>query len=127
MRTDRKINREQNHQAALDAARVCLDADGSVALEEGIAPEVVSELSRRGHRVVVVRGHARAQFGRGQVILVRHESPVGTGGDADYDDDTDTMTTGGAAERGVAVPKTMRVLIGGSDGRADGCAMASSS
>jgi hypothetical protein len=115
-------------QAALDAPRVCLDADGSVALEEGIAPEVVSELERRGHRVVVVLGHARAQFGRGQVILVRHESPVGTGDDGADDDDDDY--DGATADGGVvsaAVPKTMRVLIGGSDGRADGCAMASSS
>jgi len=84
-------------QAALDAPRICLEANGKVALEEGISEDVVAELTRRGHVVHIVRGHARALFGRGQVIAVRHPTDV----------------------------EPLRVLIGGSDGRADGCAMAS--
>lgn len=101
-------------QQALDAPRLCIEpSDGSVALEEGgggvserarvgppiahprrcppgIAAEVVAELQRRGHRVRVVSGHARALFGRGQII---------------------------------ARDAASGVLAGGSDGRADGCAL----
>ena len=80
-------------QAALDRPRVCLDEGipgGDVAVEEGIPTSAIRELTRMGHRVSVVRGHERALFGRGQVIL----RDPGTG-----------------------------VLCGGSDPRADGCAL----
>jgi gamma-glutamyltranspeptidase/glutathione hydrolase len=79
-------------QAALDRPRFCIEdgrSGGRVALEEGIPPQVVAELAGMGHSVVSVRGHERAAFGRGQVIL--------RGADG--------------------------VLWGGSDPRADGCAM----
>jgi len=64
-------------QAALDAPRVCIGAgmpengkifDNTVYLEDGISEETVQGLRRLGHNVVVVRGHARGLFGRGQVI-----------------------------------------------------------
>jgi gamma-glutamyltranspeptidase/glutathione hydrolase len=86
-------------QAALDRPRFCItapnaapqDADaGGVALEEGIPDETLARLSDMGHPVSMVRGHGRALFGRGQIIL---RDPA----------------TG--------------VLTGGSDPRADGCAM----
>jgi gamma-glutamyltranspeptidase/glutathione hydrolase len=79
-------------QAALDRPRFCIEdaaGGGNVALEEGIPPDVTAELAARGHLVSLVRGHGRAVFGRGQVIL-RDEAGV---------------------------------LWGGSDPRADGCAM----
>jgi gamma-glutamyltranspeptidase/glutathione hydrolase len=80
-------------QAALDRPRFCIDdgtAGGQVALEEGLPPEVQSELGKMGHTLYSVSGYARSTFGRGQIIR-RY------------------ATTG--------------VLCGGSDPRADGCAM----
>ncbi len=80
-------------QAALDRPRFCITdgrAGGDVALEEGIPLAVMSQLALMGHPVVPVSGHARAIFGRGQIILRDPESGV---------------------------------LTGGSDPRADGCAM----
>jgi gamma-glutamyltranspeptidase/glutathione hydrolase len=81
-------------QAALDRPRFCIQdgtAGGAVALEAGIPRLVLDELRAMGHPVESVSGHARALFGRGQVIL----RDPGSG-----------------------------VLWGGSDPRADGCAMA---
>jgi gamma-glutamyltranspeptidase/glutathione hydrolase len=80
-------------QSALDRPRFCISTgspDGAVSLEQGIPPETLAELARMGHPVEAVSGHARAVFGRGQVIL----RDPGSG-----------------------------VLCGGSDPRADGCAM----
>jgi gamma-glutamyltranspeptidase/glutathione hydrolase len=82
-----------NPQEALDQPRFCItdgEAGGVVALEEGLSPSVVEELSAMGHGVEQVSGHGRALFGRGQIILRDAESGV---------------------------------LCGGSDPRADGCAM----
>jgi gamma-glutamyltranspeptidase/glutathione hydrolase len=82
-----------NPQAALDRPRFCItdgSTGGRVALEQGIPPQVMEALAEMGHPVEAVRGHARAVFGRGQIILRDHESGV---------------------------------LCGGSDPRADGCAM----
>ena len=81
-------------QAALDRPRFCIQdgpAGGRLALEEGIPEETLAALARMGHPVERVSGHARATFGRGQIILRDPESGV---------------------------------LWGGSDPRADGCAMA---
>ena len=80
-------------QQALDRPRFCIDdgtAGGAVSLEEGIPEETAAGLAEMGHPVQVVRGYARALFGRGQII--RREAETG-------------------------------VLCGGSDARADGCAM----
>jgi gamma-glutamyltranspeptidase/glutathione hydrolase len=80
-------------QAALDRPRFCIadgTAGGQVALEEGISPEVQSELAKMGHTLYLVSGYARSTFGRGQIIR------------------RDAAT---------------KVLCGGSDPRADGCAM----
>ena len=80
-------------QSTLDRPRFCIDdgtAGGRVALEEGIPPDVLAELSTMGHAVYSVGGQQRALFGRGQIIL----RDASTG-----------------------------ILCGGSDPRADGCAM----
>ena len=80
-------------QQVLDRPRFCIDdgtTGGAVSLEEGLPEETVVGLRELGHPVKVVRGYARALFGRGQIIRC-------------------------SAETGV--------LCGGSDPRADGCAM----
>ena len=80
-------------QSALDRLRYCIEPDdrgGRVALEEGIAPQVIAALQEMGHPVEVVSGMGRSLFGRGQII--RRDPQTG-------------------------------VLCGGSDPRADGCAM----
>jgi len=92
-----------NPQEALDAPRICIGSgmprDGEaasteVSLEEGIDEATVKTLKQMGHNIDVVSGYSRAQFGRGQVIR-RH-----------VDEESGQM-----------------VLSGGSDLRADGCAL----
>jgi gamma-glutamyltranspeptidase/glutathione hydrolase len=81
-------------QTALDQPRVCLTSGTSksvVALEDGIPKRTLSQLSKMGHHVELVKGHARATFGRGQIIIRDEKNGI---------------------------------LCGGSDPRADGCAIA---
>jgi gamma-glutamyltranspeptidase/glutathione hydrolase len=40
-------------------------------LEDGIDPDVIELLKKRGHDVKVLTGTERLQFGKGQVIVVR--------------------------------------------------------
>lgn len=64
-------------QETLDLPRFCLTdgtAGGEVALEDGIPLQVMAELARMGHKVVPTVGHARAIFGRGQIIRKHPES-----------------------------------------------------
>ena len=80
-------------QTALDRPRFCIDdgtSGGAVSLEEGLPAETIARLAEMGHPIQMVRGYARALFGRGQII--RRDPATG-------------------------------VLCGGSDPRADGCAM----
>ena len=59
-------------QTALDRPRLCIEdgmSGGNIALEFGISPAVQTALADMGHRVRTVRGHERALFGRGQIIL----------------------------------------------------------
>lgn len=56
----------QNPQAACDAPRWHLAADGSVQLESGFPAEVAAELRRRGHAVTA--GAPESLFGGGQLI-----------------------------------------------------------
>lgn len=70
-------------QAALDRARFCIlggSADGRVALEEGISPQVMDKLAQMDHPVEPVAGLGRSVFGRGQIILREPESGVLWGG-----------------------------------------------
>lgn len=66
-------------QSALDLPRFCIDVEesgGSVALEEGISANVVSDLEKLGHPVYSVSGYDRSVFGRGQVILRDPETGI---------------------------------------------------
>ena len=77
------IDDKLDPQIALDQPRFCITdgrAGGKVALEEGIPVEVMSQLAMMGHQVIPISGHARAYFGRGQVILRDRESGVLWGG-----------------------------------------------
>ncbi|MEJ5357609.1 MAG: gamma-glutamyltransferase family protein [Desulfobacterales bacterium] len=56
----------QNPQAALDAPRWHVSADGSVQLEPGTAAGVLAELRRRGHRAEEIA--SRDLFGGGQMV-----------------------------------------------------------
>ncbi len=59
-------------QQALDQPRFCIsegESGGGVSMEAGIPSVVLDELTALGHAVNEVRGHGRALFGRGQVIL----------------------------------------------------------
>jgi gamma-glutamyltranspeptidase/glutathione hydrolase len=70
-------------QASLDRPRVCIvggDPDGTVALEEGIPKRTLTNLAKMGHHVELVKGHERAIFGRGQIILLDPENGVRWGG-----------------------------------------------
>jgi gamma-glutamyltranspeptidase/glutathione hydrolase len=55
-------------QEVLDRPRFCIQ-DDIVAMEEGISLPTLEALSQMGHPIASVAGHARAVFGRGQVIL----------------------------------------------------------
>lgn len=63
-------------QAALDAPRFCIGAEGmpgdgngrKVFLEEGISESVCKQLRDMGHQAEIVTGYSRSVFGRGQVI-----------------------------------------------------------
>jgi gamma-glutamyltranspeptidase/glutathione hydrolase len=64
-------------QAALNALRFMVSRD-SVALEEGIAPDVVRELERRGHRTRTVQGYQRGTAGGfGGAQLIQRDSDTG--------------------------------------------------
>jgi gamma-glutamyltranspeptidase/glutathione hydrolase len=116
-------------QQALDAPRICIDAEGlhdpasalpqlgPVSFEEGISEETIQTLKDMGHHIVgttvkdgvalegrgkPVRGYKRSLFGKGQIICPKVSGPA--------------LAAGGASMTGD------RVLWGGSDGRADGCA-----
>ncbi|KAM0125746.1 hypothetical protein ACHAP3_009622 [Botrytis cinerea] len=71
-----------NPQAALDAPRFCISADGvpgesnkerKVFLEEGISKDAFEKLKGMGHQVKMVEGYQRGVFGRGQLIRVHGE------------------------------------------------------
>jgi len=73
-------------QAALDRPRFFSDGEagmaGTVHLEDGLPRQLVEGLAARGHRVsAAVAGHARAMFGRGQVIERRPDGGLGAGSD----------------------------------------------
>ncbi len=77
------INDQLDPQAALDRPRFCINdgtAGGAIALEDGISVEVMSKLTMMGHKTISTSGHARATFGRGQIILRDRETGVLWGG-----------------------------------------------
>ena len=62
-------------QAALNALRFQVIGDTTI-IEEGLAPEVIGGLQSLGHRLEMIRGHARVGMGGGQVIQRNPESGV---------------------------------------------------
>jgi gamma-glutamyltranspeptidase / glutathione hydrolase len=73
-------------QAALDRPRffadLCPGMAGTLHLEDGLPRSLPDELTARGHRVAAgVSGHARAMFGRGQVIERRPDGVLVAGSD----------------------------------------------
>jgi len=72
-----------NPQESLNAPRFRIidgTSGGKVALEEGIALPVMSELSNMGHEVVPKSGYSRTIFGKGQIITRNPKSGVLCGG-----------------------------------------------
>lgn len=65
-------------QKALDALRFSIDVlgDKSVRLEEDMDPEVVDELRRKGHDVIMQKGYDRTGFGGGQIVSRDAETGV---------------------------------------------------
>jgi len=77
------IDYGMNPQEALNAPRFCIrdgTSGGKIALEEGIALETMSTLSRMGHEVVPTAGLGRMIFGRGQIITRNPKNGVLCGG-----------------------------------------------
>jgi gamma-glutamyltranspeptidase/glutathione hydrolase len=82
-------------QAALDAPRFCIGAEGApgdgngrkVFLEEGISESTCKKLREMGHKAEIVKGYERGVFGRGQVIR-------------SHVDDGMTVFSGGSDQRG---------------------------
>jgi gamma-glutamyltranspeptidase/glutathione hydrolase len=63
------VDYEMNPQTALDAPRWRFLAGQKVLLERGVPPEIVSELTKRGHEIEI---GSETMFGKGQIIL-RHQ------------------------------------------------------
>jgi len=57
----------QNPQAAADAPRWRIDTGLSLAIEQGVSPDVIAELQRRGH-IVTQADRWSTDFGRAQLI-----------------------------------------------------------
>jgi gamma-glutamyltranspeptidase/glutathione hydrolase len=75
-------------QTAVDAPRFCIEsgqAGGTVLLEDGISPDVVAELARKGHPLQQVRGYERMVFGRGQIIRRMDNGVLWAGSDGRAD------------------------------------------
>lgn len=73
-----------NPQAALNRLRVCLEpaqAQGGVALEEGLPEATKAALAAMGHTVQTVGGYERALFGRGQIIRREPDGVLWAGSD----------------------------------------------
>ncbi|GLA45536.1 hypothetical protein AnigIFM63604_005348 [Aspergillus niger] len=64
-------------QAAIDAPRICIGPTSSeegsptIFVEEGIEQRTIDGLTHLGHNIVVLKGHDRSVFGRGQLIRCR--------------------------------------------------------
>jgi gamma-glutamyltranspeptidase/glutathione hydrolase len=77
------IDQGYGPQVALDRPRFCItsgSADGNIAIEHGITVETMAALAQMGHTLAPTSGHARAIFGRGQVILRDRQTGVLWGG-----------------------------------------------
>jgi gamma-glutamyltranspeptidase/glutathione hydrolase len=66
----------QNPQAASDAPRWRVGDGGEVNIEQGVSPEVIAELERRGHRMVQADRWS-TDFGRAQLIYKMEDGYLG--------------------------------------------------
>lgn len=76
-----------NPQQALDAPRICIMAgepsekgvlDWIVNVEDGVPEETIEGLRKLGHKVEVLTGPRRSQFGRGQIVRYSQDPVDGT-------------------------------------------------
>lgn len=76
-----------NPQQALDAPRICIMAgepsekgvlDWIVNVEDGVPEETIEGLRNLGHKVEVLTGPRRSQFGRGQIVRYSQDPVDGT-------------------------------------------------
>ena len=76
------VDFNMNSQQALDALRFSVDIEetGIVRVEEDIDPDVLSELTKRGHEIEVVSGYRRIMFGGAQTVSRDPETGVLTAG-----------------------------------------------
>ena len=66
----------QNPQAASDAPRWRVGEDGEINIEQGVSPDVIAELERRGHRMVQADRWS-TDFGRAQLIYKMEDGYLG--------------------------------------------------
>ena len=66
----------QNPQAASDAPRWRVGEDGEINIEQGVSPEVIAALERRGHRMVLADRWS-TDFGRAQLIYKMEDGYLG--------------------------------------------------
>lgn len=72
-----RVDFDMDSQQALDALRFSIDLDtDTIRLEAGVSEEVITGLEKRHHRVQVIEGYARADFGGGQIIARDPDSGV---------------------------------------------------
>mgnify|MGYP003327349660 FL=1 len=64
------VDYNMDTQQALDALRFSIDIEGTgtVRVEKGLDPDTLTELRRRGHKVLAVEGYERSMFGGAQAI-----------------------------------------------------------
>ncbi|MDR2571561.1 MAG: gamma-glutamyltransferase family protein [Oscillospiraceae bacterium] len=62
------IDFQMNPQAVLDAPRFCWKEDKMVDIENTIPPDVLVDLSMRGHELTLINPDVVNPFGRGQII-----------------------------------------------------------
>lgn len=73
------IDFDMDPQTALDHPRFSImdgTSNGTVALEDGIPLNVMSDLASMGHKIIPRTGSSRMIFGRGQIILRDKDSGV---------------------------------------------------
>ena len=69
-------------QQALDSLRFKIDVEETqnVMVEDGLDPNTIRDLERRGHNIILQTGHERVGMGGGQIISRDSESGVLTAG-----------------------------------------------
>lgn len=76
------VDYNMDTQQALDALRFSIDIEGTgtVRVEKGLDPDTLTELRRRGHKVLAVEGYERSMFGGAQAISRDPDTGILTAG-----------------------------------------------